>query len=439
MGVLDFTQTRVRAGVLLLALAAACTAPAGESGPPVPTVHPQLWPGRSQHSLMQPRIESFVEQLLSRMTLEEKVGQMIQADINSITPAELRDYPLGAVLAGGNSGPDHDVRSSAQRWLDLADAYYAAALQRAPAGHVAIPILFGIDAVHGHARVPGATIFPHNIGLGAAHDPELVRRIGAATAEEVATTGIDWTFAPVVAVARDVRWGRTYESYSEDPRWVAQYAAAMVSGLQGELQGGRFMASGQTLATVKHFLGDGGTIDGRDQFDNLAAESVLLRVHGAGYPAAIGAGALVVMASFSSWHGVKMHANRALLTDVLKNRLGFDGFVVSDWNAQEEIPGCTRERCAAAVLAGVDMFMAPASWKGLYRNMLAQVRSGEIPQPRIDDAVRRILRVKALVGLFERPAPKVRPEAGHFERLGSPEHRALAREAVRKSLVLLKN
>jgi beta-glucosidase len=236
-----------------------------------------------------------------------------------------------------------------------------------------------------------------------------------------------------------VRWGRTYESYSDDPKLVAAYSAAMVRGLQGESSRGTFMSAGHTLASVKHFLGDGGTVDGRDQGDDRAPESALIRVHAAGYPPALDAGALIVMASYSSWQGVKMHANRDLLNTILKDRWGFQGFIVSDWNAYEEVPGCTKFSCPAALRAGLDMFMAPDSWKELYRNTLDQMRTGQIPQARLDDAVRRILRVKALAGLFRRPPPKERPDAGHFERLGSKEHRALAREAVRKSLVLLKN
>jgi beta-glucosidase len=373
------------------------------------------------------------------MSDEDKVGQMIQADIASITPAELRTYKLGSILAGGNAAPGDNVRAPPQAWLNLTDDYHRASLAADSTSHPPIPILFGIDAVHGHAKVRGATIFPHNVALGAAHDPELVQRIGRATAEEVASTGIDWTFAPTVAVARDIRWGRSYESYSEAPQLVAEYAAAMVSGLQGERGTPQFMAPGRTLSSVMHFLGDGGTIGGRDQGDTVVSEAQLSEVHGAGYPAAIKAGALIVMASYNSWNGVKLHANQYLLTDVLKGRLGFEGFVVGDWNAHEEIPGCTKYRCAAAILAGVDMLMAPDSWRQLYKNTLAQVRSGEIPRARIDDAVRRILRVKTVAGMFKRAAPKQRGDAGDFSRLGSAAHRALAREAVRKSLVLLKN
>lgn len=401
-------------------------------------VHPNLWLGTAHAAVDAAKVDSFVERLLSQLTLEEKVGQMIQADIASITPAELRQYKLGSILAGGNAAPGNNIRSTPQAWLDLTNEFYQVSLETG-GGHQAIPIVFGIDAVHGNARVPGATIFPHNVGLGATHDPGLIHRIGQATAAEVAAIGVDWTFAPTVAVARDVRWGRSYESYSDMPELVAKYAPAMVTGLQGERGTPEFLAPGHTLSSVKHFVGDGGTLAGRDQGNTVISEAVLSQVHAAGYPAAIDAGAMIVMASYNSWNGAKLHGNHYLLTEILKGRMGFNGFVVGDWNAQEQLPGCTKSNCAAAILAGVDMLMAPDGWKELYRNILAQVHSEEIPRERIDDAVRRILRVKAAAGFFDRPPPKQRVDAGHFERLGSPAHRELAREAVRKSLVLLKN
>ena len=425
------------------ALAAAAVLLSGAGGAASPpstpaSVHPELWSAGAR-ALPNAATEAFVTQLMANMTLEEKVGQMIQADIASISPAELRTYKLGSILAGGGAAPGDNVRTTPQAWLDLTDSFFRASLTATSATHAPIPILFGVDAVHGHAKVVGATIYPHNVGLGAAHDPDLIHRIGQATAEEVATTGIDWTFAPTVAVARDVRWGRSYESYSESPELVAAYAAAMVTGLQGERDTAQFMTPGRTLSSVKHFLGDGGTQNGRDQGETVIPESELRAVHAAGYVAAVKAGALIVMASYNSWNGVKMHANHYLLTDVLKGQLGFEGFVVGDWNAHEQIPGCTKYKCAAAILAGVDMLMAPDSWRELYKNTLVQARSGEIPQARVDDAVRRILRVKTIAGLFRRAAPKQRSDAGDFTSLGSTAHRALAREAVRKSLVLLKN
>jgi beta-glucosidase len=402
------------------------------------SLHPTLWP-QGSHSAALAGTDAFVDRILERMTLEEKVGQMIQADIASITPDELRSYALGSVLAGGNAAPGGDVRCAPQAWLHMTEAYRRAALSVAVKGHVAIPILFGIDAVHGDAKLIGATIFPHNVGLGAAHDADLIRRIGEATAQEVSAAGIDWTFAPTVAVARDVRWGRSYESYSESPALVARYASAMVDGLQGRLGTADFMSPGHTLSSIKHFLGDGGTLNGRDQGDTQLTEAQLREVHAAGYPPAIAAGAMIVMASYNSWNGAKLHGDRYLLTDILKGRLGFDGFIVGDWNAHEQVPGCTKTDCAAAILAGVDMLMAPDSWKALYRNTLAEARSGEIPQSRIADAVRRILRVKTAAGLFARASKDAPSEEDLQRQLGSAAHRAIAREAVRKSLVLLKN
>ena len=400
---------------------------------------PARWPVLEASTPPDPRIEAFVEDLRNKMTVEEKVGQLIQADIASITPDDLRTYHLGSVLAGGNAAPGGDVRASAQRWLDLTDEFYRSSVADIPAGHPPIPVIFGIDAVHGNARIPGATVFPHNVGLGAAHDPKLVERIGRVTAAEVAAIGIDWTFAPTVAVVRDVRWGRSYESYSEDPALVADYAHAMVAGLQGRFGTPDFMAPGHTLASVKHFLGDGGTLAGRDQFDNLAPEAELRDVHGVPYPAALSAGALIVMASYNGWQGVKMHANRSLLTGVLKERWAFPGFVVGDWNGHEEIPGCTRWSCPEVLAAGLDMYMAPDGWRRLYGNLLSQVNSGAIDPARLDDAVTRILRVKAMAGLFTQHPPKDRPATDGLRLIGSPEHRAVAREAVRASLVLLKN
>jgi beta-glucosidase len=402
------------------------------------SLHPNLWPHGS-HSALLADNNAFVDRLLVRMRLEEKVGQMIQADIASITPEDLRMYRLGSVLAGGNAAPDANVRCPPKAWLRLTEAYHRAALAAPVTGHAPIPLLFGIDAVHGNAKLIGATIFPHNVGLGAAHDPDLIYRIGRATAQEVSAAGIDWTFAPTVAVARDVRWGRSYESYSESAALVARYAPEMVAGLQGRAGTADFMSPGHTLSSVKHFVGDGATLDGRDQGDARVPEAELRDLHAAAYSTAIEAGAMIVMASYNSWNGVKIHGDHYLLTTLLKGRLGFDGFVVGDWNAHEQVPGCTKTDCAAAILAGVDMLMAPDSWKELYQNTLKEAKSGEIPQARIDDAVRRILRVKAAAGLFGRAGTNAPSEAQLERQLGSLAHRAIAREAVRKSLVLLKN
>jgi beta-glucosidase len=400
------------------------------------TAHPETWPGLPRAAYRDADLEARAEKLLAAMSIEAKVGQVVQADIDSVTPAEVRQYQLGSVLNGGNSGPGGHDLAPAPEWLALADAFYDASMS---AGTPQIPSLWGTDAVHGHSNIIGATIFPHNIALGATHNPQLVRRIGEITACEVRVTGQDWTFAPTLAVARDVRWGRSYESYSEDAAIVGSYAAAMVEGLQGSPGSDTFLRGEHVLATAKHFLGDGGTVEGRDQGDNRSSELELRDIHGAGYLSAIPARVQSVMASYSSWQGVKMHGHEGLLTRVLKQRLGFDGFVVGDWNGHGQVPGCTNVNCARAFNAGIDMFMAPDSWKGLRASLLAQARSGEISRERLDDAVRRILRVKVRAGLFEAGRPSKRPLAGHYELLGSPGHRAVARQAVRESLVLLKN
>ena len=403
--------------------------------PPLParaTAHPAQWPAaHSPAAITDPATEARITALLKRMTLAQKIGQMIQGDISSVTPADLQRYPLGSILAGGNSGPYGNERASGAEWARLVGEYRAASA-KAGAG---IPIVFGVDAVHGHSNLPGATIFPHNIGLGAMHDPALVQRIGAATADEIAATGIEWTFAPTLAVPQDLRWGRSYEGYAADPALVAAYGRAMVTGLQGPLRAGRAVDSTHVAATAKHYLADGGTFEGKDQGDARIGEAELVARHAQGYPAAIDAGALTVMASFSSWNGVKNHGNRSLLTDVLKGRMGFGGFVVGDWNGHGQVEGCTVTSCAASFNAGLDMAMAPDSWKGLFDTTLAQVQQGAIPMARIDDAVRRSLRVKFKLGLMG-AAPVLR---GAPDQLGAPAHLAVAREAVAKSLVLLKN
>jgi len=414
-------------GLVLLAHAAAAGAA---------LVHPADWPRAAAALPADPRLEARIAGLIAHMTPAEKVGQLIQADIGSITPDDLSHYPLGSVLNGGNVAPHDDKLASPREWLALADRFYAASTARA--GRGVIPVMWATDAVHGHNNIPGATLFPHNIGLGAARDPELVRRIGAITALEVRVTGLDWTFAPTLAVVRDARWGRTYESYSGNPRLVAAYAAAMVEGLQGRPGRPEFLDAAHVVATAKHFLGDGGT-GGHDEGDNPASEAELRAVDAAGHIAAIAAGVQTMMASFSSWQGVKMHGNRALLTDVLRGRLGFDGVLIGDWNGHEQLPGCRAASCAAAIDAGLDVLMAPSEWRELFANTLAQVQRGEISASRLDEAVGRVLRVKLRAHLDTEGPPSARRFAGHFELLGSPAHRALARRAVRESLVLLQN
>jgi len=401
------------------------------------TIHPAVWPERPPALPPDAALETRISALLGEMTLEQKVGQLIQADIGSITPDDLRHYPLGSILNGGSSSPGNNEFAPPSEWLTLADRFYDASMDPSHGPHP-IPTMWGTDAVHGHNNIVGATIFPHNIALGAAHDPELIRQIGEITAREVRATGIEWAFGPTLAVVRDDRWGRTYESYSEDPKIVSVYAAQMVLGLQGTPGTPQFLDSAHVIATAKHFVGDGGT-GGHDQGDNRSSEIELRDIHFAGYPPAVSAGVQAVMASFSSWQGIKMHGNHDLLTDVLKQRLHFDGLVVGDWNGHGQVPGCTTVSCAAAINAGIDVIMAPDSWKQLYANTLAQVRSGEIPTTRIEDADRRILRVKLRAQLLDEGKPSSRPLAGKFELLGAPEHRAVARRAVRESLVLLKN
>lgn len=419
---------------VILAAALCGTAMSATAQDRAGVAHPARWPQAHSPGLVDPATEAKITALLARLTLEEKVGQMIQADLSSVTPDDLKRYPLGSILAGGSSPPiGAPDRSPAGPWIATARAFEAVAMTPRP-GHVAIPLLFGIDAVHGNNNIVGATLFPHNIGLGATHDPSLIRRIGMVTGAETAAAGINWAFGPTLAVPQDDRWGRTYEGYSEDPGIVASYAGAMIEGLQGK-SGAWGIQRGHVAASAKHFLGDGGTKDGIDQGDTQVSEATLIATHNAGYPAAINAGTMSVMASFSSWNGVKMHGNKSLLTDVLKGRMGFDGLIVGDWNGHGQIPGCTNTDCPATFNAGLDMAMAPDSWKGLYDSTLAAAKAGTIPRARIDDAVRRILRVKMKLGLFD-PS---RPWEAKSDTIGSAEHRAVAREAVAKSLVLLKN
>ena len=393
---------------------------------------PGRWPiAHSPAALTSPATEAEIDRILSQLTLEQKVGQVIQGDISAITPADLARYPLGSILAGGNSGPYGDERADAVKWRRMVDEFRASSI----AAGAGIPILFGVDAVHGHSNLPGATIFPHNIGLGAARDPALIERIGAATAAEIAGSGIEWTFAPTLAVPEDLRWGRSYEGYSSDPALIAAYARTMVVGLQGPLVSGRALSANHVASTAKHFVADGGTFDGRDQGDARIPESELIARHAQGYPAAIDAGALTVMASFSGWNGVKHHGNGSLLTGVLKQRMGFQGLVVGDWNGHGQVPGCSATDCAAALNAGIDLFMAPDTWKGLFDATVREARDGTIPLARLDDAVRRVLRVKFKLGLMGSD----RVVRGDAAQVGAAGHLELAREAASKSLVLLKN
>ena len=375
-------------------------------------------------------IEARIAAILAGMTLRQKVGQMTQPEIQSITPAEVRQFHIGSVLNGGGSWPRRDKQATPADWLALADAFWDASMSAN--AKVKIPVMWGIDAVHGNNNVRGATLFPHNIGLGAAHDACLMRRIGEATARQVRVTGQDWTFAPTLAVVRDDRWGRSYEGYAEQPAITRAYAREMVQGLQAH----------GLIATAKHFLGDGGTERGVDQGITRSTLAELASIHAPGHIAAVRAGVQSVMVSYSSWQPLpdgkplKMHGNKALINAVLKGRLGFDGLVVSDWNGHGQVPGCSDSSCAAAVNAGIDVFMVPEKWREFIENTVAQVEKGEVPMSRIDDAVTRILRVKMRAGLFDEPKPSQRAGAGRVDQL---QDKALAREAVRRSLVLLKN
>jgi len=413
--------------VLSLACAGADQPSASVEWPPIPRAIP-----------LDSAQEARITALLTGLTLEQKVGQIVQAEIQHVSPADVRDYHLGSVLNGGGSHPPGAGSPTAADWLALADAFYDASMDTA-AGRAAIPVIWGTDAVHGHNNVRGATLFPHNIGLGATRNPDLIQRIGEATALEVRATGLDWTFAPTLAVVRDDRWGRTYEGYSEDPEVVREYAGRMITGLQGRAGSPDFLSGSRVVATAKHYLGDGGTDRGVDRGDNQSTEQELLEIHAQGYLSALEAGAQTVMASFNSWRGQKMHESHYLLTEVLKERLGFDGFVVGDWNGHGLVPGCQNDSCPQVLAAGVDMFMAPEDWKALITNTVQQAREGAIDTSRIDDAVRRILRVKLRAGLFTKGRPSSRPHAGDASLVGAPAHRDLARQAVRESLVLLKN
>lgn len=406
--------------LLATALLTATTAGASETDSIV-----QAWPARQP--VRDAALEAKVEAALKGLSLRQKLGQIVQPEIRAITPDEVREYAIGTILNGGGGWPGMDRAATPAQWKALSEQFQAAALQATPG----IPLIWGTDAVHGHNNVRGATLFPHNIALGATRDADLVRDIGRATARAVRASGLHWVFAPTLAVVQDVRWGRTYESFSVDPAVVRRLGQASVEGLQEGLKDGRGV-----LATAKHYVGDGGTRRGIDQGVTQASPTDLANVHGAGYLGALDAGVLTAMASFSSWtdsagyveHG-KMHGNKTLLTDVLKQRLAFDGLIVSDWDGVGQVPGCTPEHCPAAINAGIDVVMVPFKWKAFYENTLHDVEQGRIPLARIDDAVRRILRVK-----FSMSVPTQVPAT--VDAMQAPE---LARRAVRESLVLLKN
>jgi beta-glucosidase len=383
-------------------------------------------------------VEARVKDLLSRMTTEEKIGQMMQPTYADVTPADVAKLGIGSVLTGGDSNGDDSPAS----WLALVQRY----LEAAQKSRLGIPLIFGWDAVHGSGHLKGGTLFPQQVGLGATRNPELVQQLGRLAAVEMAGVGVQWNFAPVVAVVQDTRWGRAYEAFGENTDMVSELGAAYVRGIQS--------VDGQTnlndplavLATPKHYLGDGATTWGSsqqnimnkqyllDQGDMRVDEATLREKFLPPYQAAVEAGAMSVMPSFSSWNGTKMHGNKFLLTDVLKGELGFDGFLISDWDGTTQLPGDTYAQVVRSINAGLDMYMGP-QWRAFYEQLQQAVEKGDVPMSRVDDAVARILRVKFMLGLFERPYANM----DAFKRIGSPEHRALAREAVRQSLVLLQN
>jgi len=365
-----------------------------------------------------------VEELLGQMSLAEKVGQMTQASRAALQGAEVREFFLGSVLNGGD---DLVNPNTPEGWADTIDRLQMQALGT----HLGIPLVYGIDAVHGHAGLRGATVFPHNIGLGATRNPDIAEKAGKVAAEEISATGIKWTFAPCIAVPRDERWGRTYEGFGETPELASMFSPAVVRGLQGKKLG----APESVIACAKHFVADGGTDKGVDQGDAKISEQELRAIHLPGYAAAVKAGVGSIMASYSAWNGERMHGQKFLLTDVLKGELGFQGFVVSDWEGIDNMSTSYKENVANAINAGVDMGMVAGGYNKFIRAVKSLVSSGRIPMSRIDDAVRRILRVKIAAGLWEHPMSD-RKLAGQ---IGSAEHRAIARDAVRQSVVVLKN
>lgn len=378
--------------------------------------------------LNQQSVKKQVKELMSKMTLAQKIGQMTQAERLSCSPDDVKDYHLGSVMSGAGSLPDNNDPDS---WLKMTDSYWRASMFEDD-NHLAIPLLYGVDAIHGHNNLKGATIFPHNIGLGAANDTKLIRQIAKVTRKEVLATGIDWVFAPNLAIAQNNQWGRFYESYSQSPELVSSYAGNIIRELQGELHGQG------VIACAKHWVGDGATSHGIDQGDTNLSWQELSKTHISPYVSAINSGAMTVMASFNSWNGNKCHGHKYLLTDVLKKQLNFSGFIVSDMNGIDYLSDDFYLSVAQGVNAGIDMFMLPENWRQFIRHLLSHVELGTVPISRINDAVSRILSVKLASGLFDAPSPSERTWANHTI-FGSTEHRKVAREAVRKSLVLLKN
>lgn len=381
-----------------------------------------------------------VADLLGRMSTAEKIAQMTQVEKNSINPGDVAELGIGSVLSGGGGNPDPNNPAS---WASMVREFQEAALE----SRLGIPLLYGVDAVHGHNNVRGATIFPHTIALGAAGDAELVRRVARATALETAATGVRWDFAPMVSVVQDIRWGRTYEAFGDDTAAVTELSRAYLLGLQDAGDGLGLASPHAVMATPKHYLGDGATewgtskmemMDFRfhiDQGDMRTDEATLRARYLPPYAAAVAAGALSIMPSFSSWNGLKMHAHHYLLTDVLKGELGFRGFLVSDWQAMDQVDADYDTAVVKSVNAGLDMSMVPFNYHQFIDALSRAVERGDVPLSRIDDAVRRILTAKFEMRLFERPLG----DPAELSLVGAAAHRALAREAAGRGMVLLRN
>jgi beta-glucosidase len=380
---------------------------------------------KGTESINESEFNDRVENLINKMTIDEKIGQMVQVDVLALTDEnDLKNLAIGSILSGGDSDPA-DI--SPTGWANLYDRLQSIALQ----SRLKIPIIYGIDAVHGNNNVYGAVIFPHNIGLGASGNEDLVRKVSEITAVEIAGTGIDWTFAPCVAVPRNEKWGRTYEGFGESPDLVKRLSAASVKGFQGI----NLNSATSVLACAKHYLGDGGTQNGIDQGNTILSEADMRQLHLQGYLSAINAGVGSIMVSYSSWNGQKMHGSKYWITDVLKNELGFEGFVVSDWAGIDQLPGDFKSDIENSINAGLDMIMLPNNHREFIKLFKQLVTEGRIKEDRINDAVRRILTIKFKMGLFERPLT----DRALTAQIGSKEHREVARQAVRESLVLLKN
>lgn len=403
-----------------------------------PTIEPNNWPSFSSPLPTATNIESQVSDLLARMTLAEKVGQLMLVDAAYVTPKQVTQFNLGAVSYRGQSSAQVGQDNFVKRHLLRADQFWLASLDKQDGG-IGIPILQGIDPAVGNNAILGTTVLPLHIGLGAAHDPELMFKVGKRLALETRILGADWLFSPSLAVAPAATIATAYDSYSQDPVLVAQYADKLVTAMQGELSTSDFLGVSGVIATGKHFVGSGANQFAIELAHSVPTEAELIQIQAAGFISAIHSGVQTMMVSLDNWYGIAMHGSKEILTDVLVEKLGFDGIVIGAWNGHADVKGCSEYSCPQAINAGLDMLMATENWQTLYNNTLSQVENGDIPVQRLDQAVTRILRVKLRARLFSAELPSSRPFAGEFEILASPIYKSLATEAVRKSLVLLKN